>query len=81
MNDFDWLVGCWGTVQRRLKKPLAASTEWDDEFNGVLVCSKLMSGLVYVDEIDFPTKGSAGVTVAQNHAVNLREMRGSAFRL
>jgi len=63
MNDFDFFVGSWDSVQRRLKKVLSGSTEWDDEFPGRSECVSLLGGAANLDEVSFPTKGWGGVTL------------------
>jgi hypothetical protein len=62
VHDFDYFEGAWTTHQRRLKARGAGSTEWD-EFPGTLCMSLYLDGKVTVDELLFPTKGWAGVTV------------------
>ncbi len=62
MNDFDFFVGSWDSVQRRLKKALAGSTEWD-EFIGKSECVGLMGGAANLDEVTFPSEGYGGVTL------------------
>ena len=62
MNDFDFFAGTWHVVNRRLVKPLSGSDEWD-EFPGSTVAGRHFDGGVSFDEIDFPTKGSKGLTL------------------
>jgi hypothetical protein len=62
MNNFDFLVGTWDSVQRRLVKPLAGSSEWD-EFTGRTRCYRMFDGAANVDEVTFPDKGYSGVSV------------------
>jgi len=62
VNDFDFFVGSWDSVQRRLKKALAGSTEWD-EFIGKSECVGLMGGAANLDEVTFPSEGYGGVTL------------------
>jgi hypothetical protein len=63
MNDFDFFVGSWDSVQKRLQNILAGSTEWGDEFPGKSECVSLLGGAANLDEVSFPTKGWAGVTL------------------
>jgi hypothetical protein len=62
MNDFDFLAGHWDVVNRRLVKPLSGSDEWD-EFPGRTVATRHFGGAASFDEIEFPTKGTSGLTV------------------
>jgi hypothetical protein len=62
MNNFDFLVGTWDSVQRRLASPLTGSGEWD-EFTGRTRCYSLLDGAANLDEVTFPEKGFGGVTL------------------
>ena len=62
MHDFDYFVGGWTTHQRRLKARGVGSNDWE-EFSGNLCMSLYLDGIVTVDELYFPTKGSAGLTL------------------
>lgn len=62
MNDFDFYVGTWDVVNRRLAKPLAGSQEWD-EFPAVSISHGFFGGAGNFDEITFPTRGFSGATV------------------
>ncbi len=62
MNNFDFLVGTWDSVQRRLVKPLAGSDEWY-EFAGTTRCYSMFGGAANVDEVSFPEKGFHGLSV------------------
>jgi len=62
MNNFDFLVGTWDSVQRRLVKPLAGSDEWY-EFAGTTRCYSMFGGAANVDEVSFPEKGFNGLSV------------------
>lgn len=62
MHDFDYFVGGWTTHQRRLKARGVGSSEWED-FPGNLCMSLYLDGMVTVDELYFPTKKSAGLTL------------------
>lgn len=61
-HDFDFLAGRWTVNNRRLRQRHVGCQEWD-EFPGVSQGWKLLSGLVSVDEIEFPTRGFSGCTV------------------
>jgi hypothetical protein len=62
MNNFDFLVGTWNSAQRRLRTILAGSDDWY-EFPATARCWNLMGGAGNVEEIEFPTLGSSGVTL------------------
>lgn len=62
MNDFDFLVGSWDLANRRLKKALAACTEWE-EFPATSECISLLGGAANLDELFMPSKGYSGVTL------------------
>jgi hypothetical protein len=62
MHDFDYFQGGWTTRQRRLKTRGVGGNEWE-EFPGTLCMSLYLGGMATVDELYFPTKGSAGLTL------------------
>lgn len=62
MNDFDFLEGEWISANRKLRKRLAGSDDWD-EFEGRSRCWRLFDGGANVDEINFPPTGAKGMTV------------------
>jgi hypothetical protein len=62
VHDFDYHLGSWTSVQRRLKKRWTANPEWD-EFPGRTTYVRYLDGTVSVDQTDFPTKGFSGLTV------------------
>ncbi|GAA0468275.1 hypothetical protein Ade02nite_79140 [Paractinoplanes deccanensis] len=57
MNDFDFLMGSWHVVNRRRR-----GDGWD-EFPGYATCRPALDGLGNVDEIEFPTLKSRGLTL------------------
>jgi hypothetical protein len=61
LHDFDFLAGAWTLENRRLKKRLVGSNDWD-EFPAVDCAQIYLGGLANADELLFPTKGWAGVT-------------------
>ena len=63
MHDFDYFAGAWTTQQRRLKTRGAGSTKWDEPFPGTLCMNPYLDGMATVDELYFPTKGNAGLTL------------------
>jgi hypothetical protein len=62
IHDFDYHVGSWTAVQRRLKQRWVASKEWD-QFPSNTTYTQYLDGLISADQTDFPTKGWAGLTV------------------
>src|SRR4029450_9845164 len=62
VHDFDSFEGAWTTHQRRLKARGVASAEWE-EFPATLCMSLYLGGMATVDELYFPTKGWAGLTL------------------
>jgi hypothetical protein len=62
MHDFNFLIGHWNVVSRRLQHRWASSDDWD-VFSGTCRCVAYLGGLANVDEFVFPTKGFAGMTV------------------
>jgi hypothetical protein len=62
MDNFDFFVGSWASVQRRLAKPLAGCADWD-EFKGTTQAMTFLDGGASVDEVTFPEKGFSGLTL------------------
>ncbi|MFI5907971.1 hypothetical protein [Dactylosporangium sp. NPDC051541] len=62
MNDFDFFIGSWNVVNRRLRTLFAGSDDWYT-FPGTAVCRPLFGGAGNIDEIEFPTVGWAGLTL------------------
>jgi hypothetical protein len=62
VHDFDYFQGGWTTHQRRLKARGVGSTDWE-EFPATLCMSLYLGGMATVDELHFPTKGWAGLTL------------------
>lgn len=62
--DFDFLMGRWKVHHRRLKERLKGSNEWE-EFEGTLVCQKVLGGLGNIDEGTLPRESGfvRGMTV------------------
>lgn len=48
-TDFDFFIGEWDVVHRRLRERLVGCTEWDT-FTGMNVAKKVMGGFGNVDE-------------------------------
>src|SRR5262245_21025823 len=61
-HDFDYFAGGWTTRQRRLKTRGVGGAEWE-EFPATLCMSPYLGGMTTVDELYFPTKGWAGLTL------------------
>ncbi|MGW6704354.1 hypothetical protein ACWGDE_05620 [Streptomyces sp. NPDC054956] len=62
MNDFDFLVGAWDVANRRLVDALDPDGGWE-EFPGISRVTRHFGGAANFDEIEFPTKGAAGLTL------------------
>lgn len=62
MNDFDFFIGSWNVVNRRLKTVFAGSDEWE-EFPGTTTCRPIFGGGGNTEEIIFPTLGRHGFTL------------------
>ncbi len=62
MGDFDFLVGEWDSTHHRLLKPLSGSDEWED-FTSTSRCIGVWGGAANFDEIAFPHRNSAGLTL------------------
>jgi hypothetical protein len=62
IHDFDFIAGAWTVTNRRLRARGVGSTEWE-EFPAAACGEQYLGGVVNVDEIAFPSKGWAGVTV------------------
>ena len=61
-QDFDFLFGSWSIANRRLLEPLTGSDEWE-EFPAHGVIRPVFGGSGNFDEVTFPTKGFAGLTL------------------
>jgi len=66
MNDFDFLAGTWSVANRWRTDFLDDSSEWE-EFPGVSEAARHFDGTARIDEITFPTKGFAGLTLRLYH--------------
>lgn len=75
IHDFDFFVGSWNGVNRRLKKRWVGSNDWD-VFPGRLRCESRLGGVVNIDEVEFTTKGWSGVTV---RAFDLEKRQWSVY--
>ena len=62
MNDFDFLIGTWDVANRWRIDFLDASSPWE-EFPAVSQATRHFDGAASIDEITFPTKGFAGITL------------------
>jgi len=62
VHDFDYFAGAWTTRQRRLTARGVGSSDWD-EFPATLCMTLYLDGMATVDELFFPTKGWAGLTL------------------
>ncbi|HYQ66119.1 hypothetical protein [Actinophytocola sp.] len=61
MGEFDFLVGSWNVLNRRLTERLVGSDDWV-EFTAPATCWRLFEGMANVDEIVFPD-GVRGLTL------------------
>ncbi|GAB3834611.1 hypothetical protein [Kribbella italica] len=61
-SDFDFLNGHFDVVHRQLLKPLTGSDEWD-EYAGTCSARTHFDGAISLDEMQFPTKGSYGLSL------------------
>ena len=62
MNDFDFLTGTWDVANRWRADFLDESSAWE-EFPAFTEATRHFGGAANVDEITFPTKGFAGMTL------------------
>jgi hypothetical protein len=62
MNDFDFFIGSWNVVNRRLTTLFVGSDHWE-EFPGTTTCRPIFNGGGNTEEIIFPTLGSRGFTL------------------
>jgi hypothetical protein len=62
MNDFDFFTGTWDVANRRRTDFLDSGSEWE-EFPAISHASVHFDGSAHFDEIAFPTKGYAGLTL------------------
>jgi hypothetical protein len=60
-NNFDFFVGTWNSKQRRLRKVLAGSQDWD-EVSATTRCWSVFDGAGNLDEVRFENS-PAGLTV------------------
>lgn len=62
MNDFDFLIGSWTVLNRRLRTLFTGSDDWET-YPATAVCQTIFNGGGNVDEIVFPTKNTSGLTL------------------
>jgi hypothetical protein len=62
LGDFDFFVGSWSSIQRRLRKPLADCDEWD-ESSATTRCWQAFDGAANIDEVHFPDWGFSGLSI------------------
>jgi hypothetical protein len=58
-RDFDFLLASWRVHNRRLRRPLAGSTEWE-EFEASLSARPILGGLGHLDEFWVPALPDGG---------------------
>ena len=61
-GDFDFLIGHWQVHNRRLQQRHTGCTTWD-EFPATMQAQVMFDGAISVDEISFPSRGFAGMTL------------------
>jgi hypothetical protein len=61
-SDFDFLVGRFDVINRRLINPLTGSEAWE-EFPATAIARTHFNGAISVDEMCFPTKGFFGMSI------------------
>jgi hypothetical protein len=61
-DNFDFLIGSWTSVQRRLLKPLSGNDEWTQS-RAITQCWSALDGAANIDEVHFPDWGFTGLTV------------------
>ncbi|WP_433007546.1 hypothetical protein [Kribbella sp. CA-294648] len=61
-SDFDFLTGHFDVRHRRLAKVFVGSDEWE-EYDGTCTARTHFDGAISIDEMQFPTKSSYGMSV------------------
>jgi hypothetical protein len=69
INDFDFLVGSWNIVNRRLVKRGVKCTDWD-VFPATYHCRQYLHGVANVDEMIVPSKGFSGMTLRSFNVID-----------
>ena len=62
LGDFDFFVGSWNSIQRKLTQPLADCDEWE-ETSATTRCWQVFGGGANIDEVHFPDWGFSGLSV------------------
>ncbi|MFJ3922082.1 hypothetical protein [Streptomyces sp. NPDC090022] len=62
MHDFDFFTGTWDVANRRRTDFLDPGSDWED-FPGVSRADCHFEGAANVDAVEFPTQGTAGLTL------------------
>src|SRR5262245_23698073 len=62
VHDFDYFEGAWTTAQHRLSTRTPGAHDWED-FPGTLCMTRYLDGAATVDELYFPTRHTAGLTL------------------
>jgi hypothetical protein len=62
MKDFDFYTGTWDVTNRRRTDFLDETSAWE-EFPAISRAARHFGGAANFDEIEFPTKGYAGLTL------------------
>jgi hypothetical protein len=61
-SDFEFLVGEWNVVHRRLREPLTGNDDWD-EMTGTAISVTYQNGSVSVDEMWLPEPAFAASSI------------------
>jgi hypothetical protein len=75
ITDFDFLLGSWNILNRRLVNRWVGSSEWE-EFPATFRCERYLHGVANADEMIVPSKGFSGMTV---RAFNITERRWAIY--
>lgn len=65
-HDFDFLIGSWHVHNRRLKRRLEGSDDWE-EFGAISHMTPVLGGMVNTDELSLSDGTSLGVTLRAFH--------------
>lgn len=61
-HDFDFVFGDWEIHNRRLKRRLAGSQDWE-EFGAISRAQPVLGGLANIDELSKPDGTPMGLTL------------------
>lgn len=75
VTDFDFLIGNWNILNRRLFKRGVGCTDWE-EFPATFRCTQHLNGIANVDEMVVASKGFAGMTL---RTFNVEQQRWAIY--